>query len=211
MFVLLMKLQTTETKLEKQGQGAMFPVKKRAYNDSDPAQMNRYDSLQTQEYSRDAELNLMVGRQVNMATNQVEEPAKQYVQSIPEQKQQVPNNVQSMENREQYPTTGNTDFNATYGGESYNLNVPSTRQDVDRKIDMSKYTNMGYTGPDANFSRNSPQFTNFVRTASEQQQQQQQQQHQQQQVNAASDMNMAMRYSNTSGDASCFYCKIDDF
>nr|CAI5862234.1 unnamed protein product [Callosobruchus analis] len=52
------------------------------------------------------------------------------------------------------------------GDPSYPLNIPSTRNMASQqsKIDLSKYTNMGYTGPDINYTRSLQQFAQQTQT-----------------------------------------------
>ncbi|VEN56377.1 unnamed protein product, partial [Callosobruchus maculatus] len=52
------------------------------------------------------------------------------------------------------------------GDPSYPLNIPSTRNIAAQqsKIDLSKYTNMGYTGPDINYTRSLQQFAQQTQT-----------------------------------------------
>lgn len=176
-----MEIVQQENKIEKQ----QFPVKKRAYNDEQPPPpppQPHYDlQQQAQEYN---EMNLMTDREAT---------PKQYVhQNIPKVNQ-MPPQQQEIESREQYAYSGG-------GGDGCypRQDVTSTKQ-----VDMSKYTNMGYTGPDMNFVRDATgQFGNFSRDH-----QQQHQQHQQQQVNSAAELNMSMRYSNQTGKL-CIYITL---
>nr|CAH7757125.1 unnamed protein product [Callosobruchus chinensis] len=52
------------------------------------------------------------------------------------------------------------------GDPSYPLNIPSTRNIASQqnKIDLSKYTNMGYTGPEINYTRSLQQFAQQTQT-----------------------------------------------
>lgn len=169
-------------KLEKAPQpNAVFPVKKRAYNEGESSgQMNRYEAHQDY-INRTVEMGLMIGRH-DMESNQ-DEPKQFSQQNIAEQKtESLPsavdvypkNNSSALPNvsREQNPdalqsSDYSVSYNKTYNTENaYPLNIPSARavdrQEVERKIDMSKYTNMGYTGTDMTFARNSPQYTRYV-------------------------------------------------
>lgn len=170
-------------KLEKVSQpNAVFPVKKRAYNEGEASgQMNRYEAHQDY-INRTVEMGLMISRQIDMESNQ-DEPKQFSQQNIAEQKtESLPSavdvypksNNSALPNvsREQNPDTiqgsdYSVSYNKTYNTENaYPLNIPSARavdrQEVERKIDMSKYTNMGYTGADMTFARNSPQYTRYV-------------------------------------------------
>ncbi|KRT81204.1 hypothetical protein AMK59_5892, partial [Oryctes borbonicus] len=163
---------------EKQIQSAMFPVKKRAYNENEAASSpGRYDlqqqKSQQEQFVRNMDMNLMIGRhdleqnqnsQHSLSPVSVESPKPYVHQNIAEQPQ-TPQSIgerevnQSEENQNSaqnnsYLAASNYNFNSNVG---YPLNIPSTRAlDTDRTIDMTKYTNMGYTGGDIGFQRTSP-------------------------------------------------------
>ncbi|GJQ87089.1 hypothetical protein Trydic_g23942 [Trypoxylus dichotomus] len=169
---------------EKQMQSAMFPVKKRAYNDNEAVgSPGRYEMQQQKNQQeqfvahRNIDMNLMIGRhdleqnqnsQHSLSPASVESPKSPYVHpNMPEQRQ-TPQTPQSIGEREQnqseenqnspqnnsYLSGTNYNFNSNVG---YPLNIPSTRSlDTDRTIDMTKYNNMGYTGGDIGFQRTSP-------------------------------------------------------
>lgn len=202
-YINFLPLQTIDNKLEKQAQGALYPVKKRAYNEADPPHINRYDLQPSQDYSN-MEMNLSVGRQANMAPIIDETNNKQYMQQAkqtqqetsPVMQQQVQQEIESREENVSFSTAANIAYNSSYVADTYPLNIPVSRgaehRELDGKIDMLKYTNMGYTGSDLAFARNATQFTGFSRSSAVEQQQQQQ-------ANSSGDLNMGIRYSSTPG------------
>lgn len=208
-----------------QSQSAVFPVKKRAYNETEPSQMGRYETTQSQEYNRNVDMGMVMGRQLGMSNargqDNTEETSKQFShENITDPKPAEvfakassgfaaahQNNAKQAAVQEQdamrtstaYPGGSNSSYNTSYNVESpYPLNIPTARpaerQDMERKVDMSKYTNMGYTGTDMSFARNSPQYArsdlNYARSSSVASQ------IEAQHSSANSQMNMAMRYAN---------------
>ncbi|RZC33460.1 uncharacterized protein BDFB_003721, partial [Asbolus verrucosus] len=182
-------------------QSAMFPVKKRAYNEADAAQLNahRYETeLNRNLQQLDGQPVQTVNSPMHMQNSRAEEPMKHYIhQNIPDPKpltvqtdsynktQSSVSPVQQVGTQQlsspiiNYSAPSNP-YNNNYGNESnYPLNIPTARslastQNMDRKIDITKYTNMGYTGSEVNFSRgvqqyNRPELT-YVRPPSSDQQ-----------------------------------------
>lgn len=165
---------------------AVFPVKKRAYNESE---MGKYDvPPQTQEYNRNAEMALMMGRQPARGHEGNEKQS-----NIPPAHQSAAAKQEQDVLRTSYPAAANaTAYNAPYNSESPYLNAARAAEMEQRKIDMSKYTNMGYTGADmSSFTRNSPQYTrsdlNYARSGTGSAHIE------------APNANMAMRYANAAG------------
>lgn len=140
-------------------QSAIFPVKKRVYNDNE----NSTPQIGTQEYDMESKV---------AQNNQILE--KNY-KTHPDQINQ--NNI-LLESREQlHSRSMNSPINQTpadmmnniYAGTklpntfavSYNretncpLNIPSTQTNT---MEMSKYTNMGYTGPEVNYTKSGLQY-----------------------------------------------------
>ncbi|KAJ8924783.1 hypothetical protein NQ315_000936 [Exocentrus adspersus] len=164
-------------------QSAMFPVKKRAYNDTDTTQ---------QRFDMDARLpqrNLQARQQVSLeaAGQEMKDNTKPYVhQNIPdpknlsvdsfgqEQHQQHPLQIQKdpggVRNMNYGSLPVSNPYGSTFNDPDY-LNMTSARMlatGQQNKIDMSKYTNMGYSGPDMNYSRSLQQYNrpelNYTRT-----------------------------------------------
>ncbi|XP_063920414.1 uncharacterized protein LOC135135318 [Zophobas morio] len=161
---------------DKLAQTAMFPVKKRAYNETESSQM-RYES----EIGRNVQdnQNVQPSESMNMQNARNEEAMKHYIhQNIPDPKPlTVQTNVESFKSQStvspiqqqqlaspviNYSTPANP-YGNSYGNDpNYPLNIPSrslaSTPTMDRKIDISKYTNMGYTGQEVNFSRSMQQY-----------------------------------------------------
>lgn len=151
---------------EKMTQNAVFPVKKRAYSEADPVHpnMQRYEKSDNQ-ISNPNE------------SSQIPDSAHRYIhQNIPE-----PKSITVLSNVEAYPksptcvsaqqiaspiinySTASNPYGSNYSNESnYSLSIPTARSlgttpTVDRKLDISKYSNVGYGNSD-NFSRNNQQY-----------------------------------------------------
>ncbi|EFA00137.2 uncharacterized protein dikar [Tribolium castaneum] len=151
---------------EKMVQSAMFPVKKRAYNESDSAQMShRYEEVNRNIQPMEGQNTQNVD---TMHMNAREESMKHYIhQNIPDPK---PLTVQTNVSPQQqlaspiinYSTPSNPYNN--YSNESnYPLNILSrslaSTPGIERKLDIGKYTNMGYSGPEVNFPRGMQQYS----------------------------------------------------
>lgn len=126
----------------------MFPVKKRAYNENEspdlPLVINRQDM-------GDA------NSQHSLSPASVDSP-KAYVQ---EQRQTTTQTNAGESNQDdKFMPSANYNFNS----DVYSLNIPTARPlDGDRTIDMTKYTNMGYTGAEITFQRSRTDL-NFPRS-----------------------------------------------
>ncbi|KAG5892917.1 hypothetical protein JTB14_006232 [Gonioctena quinquepunctata] len=142
----------TEKLLQQQPQSAVFPVKKRAYNDGDLPQINkqRYEIAPMLTQQLEMKRNAQINHQASLvaAAEKKEPESKQYVhQNIPDPKTMnvQPGSAQpspTPTHRENYPRC-------------LVLSLVRTQQ---AKIDLSKYTNMGYSGPDVNYTRALQQF-----------------------------------------------------
>lgn len=180
-----------EDQKEKMAQSAMFPVKKRAYNEAEPAQINQT----YEEVNRNMQPTQSAQNVDNMHMNaRNEESLKHYIhQNIPDPKPlsvqtnvdsyNKPNTVSPVQQQQlsspiiNYSTPSNP-YNNNYNNESnYPLNIPSRSlaSTPDRKLEIGKYTNMGYASSEVNFSRSMPQYgrpeLNYARPPSNDQQQ----------------------------------------
>lgn len=139
--------RTNEPKLQQTSNS--YPVKKRAYNEIEQTTQRTYEETHNaQNYpSRD--------------------PPKYIHQNIPEPRlssqvhatQQIPQQIPQQQNALNQFTPSSYNYPPESGHQYPPLNIPSAGRstlnpmgslDESRKIDMSKYTNMGYTGPDIN-------------------------------------------------------------
>lgn len=110
------------------------------------------------------DMNLMIGTRHDLDQN----PNNQQHSPIPDQRQTA--QTSNISERDPNPTEdisqnpsaqnnaylpgANYNFNSNVG---YQLNIPSTRSlDGERSMDMTKYSNMGYTGTDIGFQRTTP-------------------------------------------------------
>jgi hypothetical protein len=180
-------------------QTAMFPVKKRAYNEAEAVQMShRYETEMNRTLQPVESQNAQgVNEPMQVQNARGEESMKHYIhQNIPDPKPlTVQTNVDSYGKSHSsaspvqqqqlaspiinYSAPANP-YNNNYGSESnYPLNIPAARglasaPGIDRKIDIGKYTNMGYAGAEVNFSRSMPQYNRpeltYVRPPSNDQQ-----------------------------------------
>ncbi|CAH1957033.1 unnamed protein product [Acanthoscelides obtectus] len=155
--------------IQQVNQTPMFPVKKRMYSDNEMPG-HQYDTQQ----------------QTNQSKSQVE--TKDYTQPTPEPQSQ-PAQMEHLSKtsyaqspilhqevigtKSPYPQglTTNVPVTSQYatpfsGDSGYPLNIPSTRNIASQqtKIDLSKYTNMGYTGPDINYTRSLQQLAQQTQT-----------------------------------------------
>ncbi|RZC39452.1 Bromodomain and/or DUF1421 domain containing protein, partial [Asbolus verrucosus] len=172
-------------------QSAMFPVKKRAYNEADAAQLNahRYETeLNRNLQQLDGQPVQTVNNPMHMQNSRAEEPKKHYIhQNIPDPKpltvqtdsynktqSRVPP-VQQVGTQQlsspivNYSAPSNPYNNNCRNESNYPLNIPTARnltstQNMDRKIDITKYTNMGYTSSEVNFSRGVQQYNRLELT-----------------------------------------------
>ncbi|XP_056642020.1 uncharacterized protein LOC130448611 [Diorhabda sublineata] len=129
-------------------QKTVFPVKKRAYNESEIPQISN------QKFEIDPRLTQQIEMKKNLENHQTKEKievtTKGYVhQNIPDPKSLNIPTAEEFFNNKISSQTSSSSFN--YNSETnYQLNIPSRDVGQQNKIDMSKYTNMGYTGPDVN-------------------------------------------------------------
>nr|XP_023016568.1 serine/arginine repetitive matrix protein 2-like isoform X2 [Leptinotarsa decemlineata] len=126
----------------------METVKKRAYADTELPQLSK------QRFEIDPRLTQQLEQKRNHQANmEKKQESKPYVhQNIPDPKASAP----VAPARESYPAVSNA-F-GSFGSESnFSLNIPTGRNQV--KMDLSQYTNMGYTGPEVQYTRSLQQFS----------------------------------------------------
>ncbi|XP_076272588.1 CECR2 histone acetyl-lysine reader dikar isoform X2 [Rhynchophorus ferrugineus] len=125
--------------------------------------------LQHQQQSQQQQIPLPIySKSTDTSLSTPSPPLQSQVQQLQEQmqqqqlqQQQLPahSTVESSNNLQNMPYSTapqSNPYTANFNSrEAYTLNIPSTRtiQQHQSKLDMSKFTNMGYTGPDVNFSR----------------------------------------------------------
>ncbi|XP_072385619.1 uncharacterized protein dikar [Diabrotica undecimpunctata] len=180
-------------------QAAIFPVKKRAYNDNEILQISN------QKFEIDPRLTQQIEMKKNQDTPKEKVDAKPYVhQNIPDPKSlNIPNSEdfypKPPAHTSQLPTAQATSAYNFNTESNYSLNIPNRDRTIassqSSKIDMSKYTNMGYTGPDVNtrsISQLSFPSTSIPATLSQKQASAQPSLV----TSAASSSDMSMRYGN---------------
>lgn len=200
--------QMSEKILQQPPQSAMFPVKKRVYNDNDNQNNTQRFDIDTRIPQREINRSLQMGQQMTLeamgqeqlSRQEVKDNPKPYIhQNIPDPKplsvqtsmdsfsgtsstsfSQEQTQQQSLQIQKESTNVRSMSYNSasmsnpytsSFSNESNYLNIPTARSlatSQQSKIDMSKYTNMGYSGPDVTFSRPLQQFNrpelNYSRT-----------------------------------------------
>lgn len=171
--------EVVERSLQQSGQGAIFPVKKRAYNEGDVHQSmhsQRFDNLlniqQRESHEPQNVPSNTLEKNFDSFSNSTDSPNKSL--NMENDNSQNAINLDSSNNSHSLQTSVDTANNQStkfqnaypisYGRETAcPLNIPNARNMSavlqPDTVELSKYTNMGYTGPEVNYNKSTLPFS----------------------------------------------------